>query len=102
LAPVAEHPILQPNNKMQPVTVTANADDNSGLPMELSATVACNECKKGDWTAPEVDQDSGEITLKVNAAKDCVYTIPVTAVDEAGNVASADVKVEVSPRQLGQ
>ena len=44
LAPIANKYILwPPNKKMAPITIRANAGDNSGLPVTLTATVSCNE-----------------------------------------------------------
>ena len=70
LAPTADKTILwPPNKKMVPVTITANAGDNSGLPVTLTATVSCNEPNDGSpyWTEPVIDQATGIITLQLQA-----------------------------------
>ena len=70
LAPTADKTILwPPDKKMVPVTIWANAGDNSGLPVTLKATVSCNEPNDGSvyWTEPAIDQATGIITLQLRA-----------------------------------
>ena len=69
LAPTADQTILwPPNKKMALVTIMANAGDNSGLPVTLTATVSCNEPNDGSvyWTEPVIDQATGRITVQLS------------------------------------
>lgn len=109
LAPIADKTILwPPNHGMVYVTISANAADNSGLPVSLSAAVSSNEPQDGlgdgdtapDWTAPVVNQETGVITLQLRAERSGKgsgrqYVVRITATDEAGNESAADVKIIV-------
>jgi hypothetical protein len=103
LAPTADKTILwPPDKKMVLVTITANAGDNSGLPVTLTATVSCNEPNDGSvyWTEPVIDQATGIITVQLKAdrlgkGKGRMYTIGITAMDQFGNMSSTQVVVSV-------
>jgi len=55
---------------MVSIEINANAIDESGLPVTLSAAVTSNEPQEGlgdgdkapDWTAPVINQQTGVIT----------------------------------------
>jgi hypothetical protein len=109
LAPKADKKILWPPfHQMVPVTIVANAVDNSGEPVTLTATVTSDEPRRrrecyepeDDWTTPVIDQETGVITLKLRAEKNPrgkgrTYTITITATDQAGNSSRASVKITV-------
>jgi len=109
LAPVADKTILwPPNRQMVPVTIMANASDNSGLPVALRVAVASNETQPGqiDWTEPIIDQMTGTITLQLRA--ECFpkgtgqqYTVTIVATDESGNESAANVKILVPRNPKG-
>ena len=93
---------------MVDIVIEANAFDNSGFPVTLSAFVASNEPEDGlgdgdtapDWTEPVIDQDNGIITLQLRAERSGtgdgrVYTITIVATDEAGNASTVDVPLVV-------
>ena len=115
LAPLAEKTILgPPNHKMVTVSIAANASDDSGGPVTLTATVSSNEPEDGlgdgdtapDWTTPFIDQKKGIITLQLRAERSGrgngrVYTVTITATDESGNTGQADVDIIV-PRDKGK
>ncbi len=92
-----------PNQKMVDVTIVANASDNSGRPVALTAVVSSNEPQDdaaGDWTQPKIDQNTGIISLQLLADRSGkgsgrVYTITITATDSSGNSSTADVKIIV-------
>lgn len=107
LAPVPDKSILwPPNHKMVAITIEANASDNTGGPVTLTATVSSNEPDSGlwdgdigpDWTEPVINQSTGIITLQLRAERDGsgngrVYTITITATDESNN--SSNVQLEI-------
>jgi len=109
LAPTVTPAILwPPNHQMVPVTVVANASDNSGEPITLEALVKSSEPILGtgdgdtapDWTDPVVDQVNGIITLNLRAERagggpGRIYTIVIKATDAAGNFSTAEVQVTV-------
>ena len=109
LGPTADQTILwPPNKKMVSVTIMANAGDNSGLPVTLTATVSCNEPNDGSvyWTEPVIDQATGRITVQLQANRlgkgtGRQYTIGITATDQSGNVGNARVVVFV-PHDQGK
>jgi hypothetical protein len=103
-----------PNHKMVDITINANASDDSGLPPTLSAAVTSNEPQEGlgdgdmtpDWTAPVINQETGVITLQLRAERSGlgegrIYTVAVTAVDDAGNTSSTNVEIIV-PHDKGK
>jgi hypothetical protein len=96
------------------ISILANASDNSGGPITLSAAVSSNEAQEGlgdwdmgpDWTTPLINQQTGVITLQLRAERSDagsgrVYTIKITATDPSGNSSSADVKIIV-PHDKGK
>jgi hypothetical protein len=109
LAPDPNQSILwPPNRQMVDVVIDANASDNSGEPITLSATVSSNEPQDGpddgdtgpDWTEPIVDQQAGTITLELRAERfgsgeGREYTVAITAVDGSGNSSTANVNIIV-------
>jgi hypothetical protein len=109
LAPVADRTILwPPNHQMVPVNIQANASDNSGLPVTLTATISCNEASDGKtyWTEPVINQLTGTISLQLLAERfgkgsGRKYTIVITAKDASGNASSVQVVVTV-PHDQGK
>jgi hypothetical protein len=115
LSPVADRKILwPPNHQMVWVTLTTHAADNGGSVI-LSATVSSNEPQNGlgdgdiavDWTSPVIDQEAGTITLQLRAERSGsgsgrIYSIEVTATDNAGNTSVSTVEVKVPRNQSGQ
>ncbi|MBI4763905.1 MAG: hypothetical protein HY787_04790 [Deltaproteobacteria bacterium] len=113
LAPVADKAILwPPNHKMVPVTIFANASDDSGGPVTLSVSVASNELQEGlgdgntpqDWTTPI--NNNGIITLQLRAERSGkgsgrIYTVTIVATDWAGNASIAKVDILV-PHDKGK
>lgn len=109
LAPVPDKTILwPPNHKMVEITIEANANDNSGGSVTLSAGVSSDEPEDGlgdgdqspDWNEPVIDQENGIITLQLRAERSGsgdgrVYTITITATDESGNSSQAQVEIIV-------
>ncbi len=109
LAPIPNQTILwPPDHKMVDIVIRANALDNSGLPVLLTAIVTSNEPAEGlgdgdmalDWTEPIIDQNTGTINLKLRAERSGsgngrAYTIIITATDNSGNNSSASVVIIV-------
>lgn len=109
LAPVANHTILwPPNHNVVDIFINANAQDNSGIPVVLSAVITSNEPEDGlgdgdtapDWSVPVIDQMAGTIALQLRAERSGsgngrVYTITITATDSSGNSSSANVEIIV-------
>ena len=109
LAPVADRTIIwPPNHEMINITIEANASDNSGLPVTLTAEIISNEPINGlgdgdmtpDWTNPAIDQEMGIINLQFRAERSGsgngrVYTITITAIDQSDNSSIADVEIIV-------
>jgi N-acetylneuraminic acid mutarotase len=109
LSPTTSTTILwPPNHKMVNVTILANASDNSGGAVYLSAVVSSNEPQDGlgdgdaypDWTTPVVNQATGAISLQLRAERSGsgngrVYTVVITGTDQSGNSSSANVKIIV-------
>jgi hypothetical protein len=109
LSPVCSRTILwPPNHKMVDIQIEANAHDNSGRPVQISATVDSNEPAdesglRGDsldWTPPVIDLQKGLIKLRLRAERSGsgssrVYTIRITATDESDNAAQAQVEIRV-------
>ena len=115
LAPVADRTILwPPNHRMKKVVITTHANDNSGFPVDLTASVSSNEAQDGlfrrdrspDWSEPEIDPANGVITVKLRAERAFrgdgrTYTILVTATDLMGNSSESALEVVV-PRCRGK
>jgi hypothetical protein len=108
ITPMSSQTILwPPNGKMVPITILTNAVDNSGLPVNLAATLACNESGTGFWTNPVIDQATGVISLNLQAARagnnkdGRQYTVTITATDQSGNISTANVKIIV-PHDQGK
>ncbi len=113
LSPAPDKTILWPaNHKMVPITIYANASDNSGGPVSLSASIASNEPQDGlgdgdmpqDWTAPVIN--NGIITLQLRAERSGkgngrLYTVTIVAKDQSGNSSTATVTISV-PHDMGK
>lgn len=109
LAPEPNIGILwPPNHRMVDIVIHANAADNSGLPPELSVIIVSNESQESaddedatpDWTSPVVDSDTGEISCQLRAERSGsgegrIYTIIITATDDAGNESTAELEILV-------
>ena len=109
VAPVPNKTILwPPNHKMVDIMIEANAADNSGNPVTLSATVTSNEPVDSlededvapDWSEPVIDQGNGTIALQLRSERSGsgsgrVYTIAITATDGSGNSSEALVEIIV-------
>jgi len=110
LAPVLSTGILwPPNHQMVDITIQANASDNSGLPVTLSAFVISNEPVEGlgdgdlfpDWTGLVIDQGTGIISFQLRAERSGTgdgreYTVIITATDTSGNSSSVE-KIVIVP-----
>ena len=115
LAPVPNKTILwPPNHKMVDITIQANASDDSGESVMLSAVVTSNEPQDGlgdgntspDWTEPVIDQVNGIITLQLRSERSGngngrIYTITITGTDSSGNSSQANVEIIV-PHDKGK
>jgi hypothetical protein len=109
ISPVASGYIMwPPNHIMVNIAINANAVDNSGLPVTLTASVASNEPIDGlgdgdmgpDWTTPVIEQNTGRIDLQLRRERSGsgsgrVYTITITAADSSGNTSTAYVNITV-------
>jgi N-acetylneuraminic acid mutarotase len=109
LDPAANLTVLWPaNHKMVDIVIEANASDNSGLPITLSASISSNEPVNGtgdgdhapDWTEPIIDQENGIITFQLRAERSGkgngrVYTITITATDNSNNSTTAILAITV-------
>lgn len=101
LAPVASETMLwPPDNKLEAVTIQANASDDSGEPLILDATVSSNEPDDGDCFIDSVDSATGLIALRLRAERSGngdgrVYTVTITATDISGNTSTAAVEITV-------
>jgi len=109
LDPAANMTVLWPaNHKMVDIVIEANASDNSGLPITLSALISSNEPINGtgdgdhslDWTEPQIDQENGIITFQLRAERSGkgngrVYTITITATDNSNNSTTANLAITV-------
>lgn len=108
IAPIVNKSILwPPNHQMVDIEVVANANDNSGGPITLSATVVSNEPIDGtgdgdmapDWTEPLI-QENGIISLQLRSERsgsgNCrIYTLSITATDDSDNFSTVDVDISV-------
>lgn len=109
LAPVPSKTLLwPPDHSMVRVLIRANAFDNSGMPVRLSAAVDSNEPEEGlgdwdvgpDWRVGAIDEEEGIIALQLRAERsgrgnDRQYTVTITATDQAGNATARDIKIFV-------
>lgn len=109
IEPVADKSILwPPNHKWVSISIVANAVDNSGLPVTLTAVVTSNEPVDGlgrgdkapDWTEPIIDQENGVIHLDLRAERSGrgngrEYSVTIIAEDVFGNSSVAIVKIIV-------
>lgn len=100
LAPTSDTTELwPPNNDMLPVTITANASDNSGESVFISVEVASSSAS-GDYAIENIDQDTGVIDLLLKASSGA-YTVTIWAEDSAENTASASVVINVAENRSG-
>jgi hypothetical protein len=96
------------------ILIHTNASDNSGLPVMLSALVSSNEPETGlgewdigpDWNVAAIDHVQGTIVLELRAerserGKGRQYTVAITATDQAGNVATANIDILVPRDHVG-
>jgi hypothetical protein len=109
LAPVANKTLLwPPDHSMVSILISANASDNSGMPVILSASVTSNEPEPGlgdwdigpDWSVPAIDRGQGTIALQLRAERSergggRQYTVTITATDQSENASTAQVKIFV-------
>ena len=109
IAPLASNYLLwPPNHIMVNIVIEANATDNSGLPVTLSAMVTSNEPEDGlgdgdtgpDWTIPVIDQNTGTIYLQLRRERSGrgngrVYTVTIIATDGSGNSSATAVNIGV-------
>ena len=101
LAPTASEVMLwPPNHTLRTITIQANAEDNSGGPVTLGVEVTSNEPDEDDWVIDSVDNATGEIQLRLRAERSGsddgrVYTVTITATDEADNSSTAIVEIRV-------
>ncbi len=116
LAPVADTYILwPPNHQMVDVAIYANAVDNSGGMISLTATVTSNEPPSydnngniiPDYYIVSIDQQTGILYLQLRAERlgaetGRTYTVTITAVDESGNSSSTEVQIKVPHDMRGK
>jgi hypothetical protein len=104
LAPTASHTLLwPPNHELHAVTIWANAEDNGGGPITLTADVECSEDDGGaepDCYVESVDNATGIILVQLRAERSGtgegrVYTVTITATDESLNESTAVVEIRV-------
>jgi hypothetical protein len=109
LMPVPNKTILwPPNHQMVNILIEANAGDNSGGQVTLSATITSNELQDGlgeedtspDWTEPVINYENGIIDLQLRSERSGsgegrIYTVTITAADESGNSSQASVEIIV-------
>jgi len=109
LAPVANKTILWPaNHDLVDIQISANAHDDSSLPVLLTASVTSDEAISGlgsgdtapDWTPVTVNQDTGEISFQLRAERSGsgdgrTYEVTIVAQDAAGNSSAATVQIIV-------
>ena len=102
LAPVAAPALLwPPDGQMHEVVITANAEDNSGGLITLSATIESDDGDVSAYSEPVIDQATGIIDLELRAdfgdgGIGKTYTVTIIAEDENGNTSQASVNI-VSP-----
>jgi hypothetical protein len=116
IAPVASQYLLwPPNHVMVEIVIEANASDNSGLPVTLSAAVTSNEPEDGlgdgdtgpDWTEVVIDQNTGTIYLELRrersgSGEGRTYTIVITATDSSDNISMTEVDIRVPHDMRGK
>lgn len=116
LAPVANRYLLwPPNHIMIDIVIDANASDNSGLPLTLSASVTSNEPEDGlgdgdtgpDWTEVVIDQTTGVINLQLRRERSGsgvgrTYTIVISATDSSGNISMTELDIIVPHDMRGK
>jgi hypothetical protein len=104
LAPTPSTALLwPPNHDLIPVTIWANAADNGGGGLVLTASVQCSEDDgetETDAYVDSIDNGAGTIALRLRSERSGsgdgrVYTVTVTATDGSGNQSSATVDIRV-------
>lgn len=113
LSPLPSVTILwPPNHELQPVTIAANAFDNSGGLIHLEVTVESSQPPDADGdghTIPDyyidwVDDQTGIIELRLRSERagngdGRTYTITITATDASGNRSEALVDIRAAHDQ---
>jgi len=108
LAPESNLKILwPPNHEMKSIIIQPKANDNSGSVL-ISATISSNEQQNElgegdigpDWTIPEIDQLSGNITFQLRSERagngyGRTYSISINACDCSGNCSNAMMTIQV-------
>lgn len=106
LSPVPENTILwPPNHKMVDMVIKMNAHDNSGDPLNISATITSNEPENDlgdgdigpDWTDTSYDPETDELCFQLRAERSGsgegrVYTVHATVENFNGNPSSTDIE----------
>jgi hypothetical protein len=109
IAPASNKTLLwPPNHELKNIIIEANASDNSGLPVMLSATISSNEPINGlgdgdkfpDWTEPVIDQENGIISFQLRAERSGkgigrLYIIDITATDALNNSTTENIEITV-------
>jgi hypothetical protein len=98
-----------PDHELHPITIQANAFDNSGGTVQLDVTVVSSEPEDGGGdgtTSPDlfidnVDNETGLIELRLRAERSGknagrTYTVTITATDEYGNASVSVLQIMVS------
>lgn len=102
-----------PNHEMHVVTIAANASDDSGGPVTLAVTVESSDLPDADGdgnTIPDyaiLDDGNADGTIRLSLRAERagkgdgrVYTITITATDEAGNSSTCEVEIR-APHSKG-
>lgn len=106
ISPVPESTILwPPNHKMVDMVIKMNANDNSGEPVNISATITSNEPEDGlgdgdtgpDWTDASYNPETDELSFQLRAERSGsgegrIYTVHATVIDLYGNLSSTDIE----------
>ena len=108
VAPIASNYILwPPNHIMVNIAIAANAADNSGQPVVLSASVSSNEPEDGlgdgdtgPYDYSDVSVVNGILYLQLRAERSGsgsgrTYTVTVSATDGSGNITTTPVEIKV-------
>jgi|GEM_PF-2347030 len=95
-----------PNHKLAVFEILANAGDNSGSIVMLSASINSNEPQEElgqgdtspDWTELSIDQETGLIAFKLRSERSGsgdgrIYTVTIIGTDSSDN--SSDEQVEI-------